>query len=89
LCFGANGNTEPDTLFDRRAKANGRAGRMSAREWLVAYLQQHGESLRADIITAGELAGFKEDALRTAQQRSTSIKSRQDGWQGPYLWRLE
>jgi AAA domain len=83
-----NGNTEPDTMFDRKARANGHAGRMSAREWLVAYLQQHGESLRADVITAGELAGYKEDALRTAQQRSANIKSRQDGWQGPYLWRL-
>jgi len=84
-----NGNSEPDTMFDRKSKANGHAGRMSAREWLVAYLQQHGESLRADIITAGEMAGFKEDALRTAQHRSSNIKSRQDGFQGPYLWRLE
>jgi hypothetical protein len=82
-------NSEPDTLFDRKRTSNGRADRMTAREWLVAYLRQHGESLRVDVINAGEKAGFKEDALRTAQQRSGSIKSRQDGFQGPYLWRLE
>jgi hypothetical protein len=83
-----NGNSEPDELFDRK-KANGHAGRMTANEWLVAYLQQHGESLRADIVTAGELAGFKENTLSVAQKRNPRIRSRQDGFQGPYLWRFE
>jgi AAA domain len=82
-------NSETDTLFDRRTKANGHAGQMSAGEWLVAYLKTNGESLRADIITAGESAGYTENALRKAQERNSRIHSRQDGWQGPYLWRFE
>jgi AAA domain len=83
-----NGNYEADSLYDRKTKGNGHAERMSANEWLVGYLQQHGESLRADIVIAGERAGFKEPALKAAQQRNPRIVSRQEGFQGPYLWRL-
>jgi hypothetical protein len=83
-------NSEPDTLFDRKtAKSNGHADRMTAGEWLVAYLKTHGESLRADIIIEGEKAGFTESAIHKAQVRNNRIHSRQDGFQGPYLWRFE
>ena len=83
-----NGNANADAIFDR-ARPNGSDRRQSARAWLTNYLEQHGESLRVDIVLAGELAGHKGDALRTAQQRSGNIKSRQDGFQGPYYWRLD
>jgi hypothetical protein len=80
-----NGNSEPDDLFDRR-KPNGHADRISAGDWLVAYLQEHGESLRADVILAGDQAGFKEATLRQAQQRNSRVKWRRDGFQGPVYW---
>jgi putative DNA primase/helicase len=80
-------NVDAEALFDRKSKANGTAPQ-SAGQWLVAYLQEHGECLRADVMLAAQKAGFSESAVRQAQQRNVRVQSRQDGWHGPYLWRL-
>lgn len=79
-------DVDPDCLFDRpRANGSSSAG-PSAGQWLVAYLEQHGESLRADVINAAEKEGFSESAIRQAHQRHPRMKSRQDGYHGPYMW---
>jgi AAA domain len=80
-------NVDAEALFDRKTKANGNA-HPSAGQWLVAYLEEHGETLRADLVTAAEKEGFTENAIRKAQERNPRVQSRQDGWQGPYKWSL-
>jgi putative DNA primase/helicase len=80
-------NVDAEALFDRKKKANGNA-HPSAGQWLVAYLEEHGEVLRADVITAAEKEGFTENAIRKAQERNPRVQSRQDGWHGPYKWSL-
>jgi AAA domain len=80
-------DVDPDSLFDR-PKSNGSSAGPSAGQWLVAYLQEHGESLRADVVNAAEKAGFSEDTIRKAHQRNPRMKSRQDGYHGPYVWSL-
>jgi len=80
-------NVDAEALFDRKPKANGTAPQ-SAGQWLVSYLEEHGESLRADVILAAEKVGFSENAIRQAQQRNPRVQSRQDGWHGPYMWSL-
>ena len=84
------GNAEPDAVFDRKPKANGlNSDRLSAGQWLVAYLKTNGETLRADIISAGENAGYTERGLRGAQVRNNRIRSRQDTFHGPFVWWFE
>jgi hypothetical protein len=80
-------DVDADTLFDRRKQA-GNSSAPSAGEWLVSYLKEHGESLRQEVINAGDLAGYKENALRKAQERNNRIASRQIEFHGPYHWRL-
>jgi hypothetical protein len=83
-------NCDADAMFDRRKqKANGHDRHLTAAQWLVSYLREHGESLRVQVINEGEKEGFTENALRQAQQRNPRISSRQDGWRGPYLWSYE
>ena len=79
-------NVDADRLFDRR-KAQADIG-PSARDWLIDYLKEHGESLRAEIVIAGEEAGFKEETIRKAQSREKKIEWRRDGFQGPIWWSL-
>jgi putative DNA primase/helicase len=85
-----NGNAETDAMFDRKKPdANGHDREPTAAKWLVGYLREHGESLRADIMLAGERAGHTEPAIAKAQVRNKSIRTRVDGWQGPSIWWLE
>lgn len=80
-------NVDAEALFDRKTKANG-AAPQSAGQWLVAHLEEHGESLRADVMLAAGKQGYSENAVRKAQERNTRVQSRQDGWQGSYMWSL-
>jgi hypothetical protein len=82
-----DGNCDVDAVFDRRKPED--EGKPTAGKWLVRYLKEHGESLRADVILAGEIAGFKESAIDKARQRNKRIHARQDGFHGPYLWCLK
>jgi hypothetical protein len=79
-------NCDADAVFDRKKNANGHDGRMTAEQWLIAYLKRHGETLRMEVINEGEKAGYSEGALRKVQQRNPRIVSRQPEWHGPYMW---
>jgi AAA domain len=83
-----SGNAEPDEMFDRRpsAKGNGESKGMSAGEWLLGYLLDHGESFYHDVVAAGAVAGFKEETLKKAKQRHKRIAHRIEGHQT--WWRL-
>jgi AAA domain len=80
-------DVDADALFDRRKQA-GNGSAPSAGEWLVEYLKEHGETMRQEVINAGEIVGHKEHALRKAQERNKKIASRQIEFHGPYHWRL-
>jgi hypothetical protein len=75
-----NGNVDPDTLFDRHPPiANGK-GRMTAEEWLIAFLTGSGETKCDEVIEAGKLAGFKEGTLRNAMSKSAELQSERRGF---------
>jgi AAA domain len=75
-----NGNVDADVLFDRpHPKANGKA-KMTAEEWLIAFLTGRGESKSDDVIAAGEAAGFKEGTLRNAMSKSPKLHSERRGY---------
>ena len=63
-----NGNIDAEALFDRQ-KANGHDKTPSARDWLRQYLEEHGESPREVVVSAGEQAGHTEEALEKAMIR--------------------
>jgi hypothetical protein len=75
-----NGNVDADGLFDRH-KPNGKA-KMTAEEWLIAFLTGRGETRAEDVIAAGELAGFKDGTLRNAMSRSPKLHSERRGFAG-------
>jgi hypothetical protein len=75
-----NGNVDADGLFDRHnPKANGKAN-MTAEEWLIAFLTGRGETKREEVITAGALAGFKEQTLKNAMTKSPKLHSERRGF---------
>jgi AAA domain/Bifunctional DNA primase/polymerase, N-terminal len=77
------GSVDATRLFERRAPQ-----RNSAAAWLVSYLQRHGETSREDVMAAGLDAGHSEGAIRTAQQRTSSIQIRRHGMPARTLWSL-
>jgi DNA repair protein RadA/Sms len=75
-----NGNVDADALFDRhQPKGNGKA-KMSAEEWLIAFLTGRGETEREIVIEAGAQAGFKEQTLKNAMTKSPKLKSERRGF---------
>jgi hypothetical protein len=75
-----NGNVDVDGLFDRQ-RTNGKP-KMTAEEWLIAFLTGRGESRMEDVIAQGELAGFKEKTLRNAMSKSPKLHSERRGFAG-------
>jgi AAA domain len=75
-----NGNVDADSIFDwHKPKANGKT-KMTAEEWLIAFLTGRGESKSDDVIVAGEAAGFKEGTLRNAMSKSPKLHSERRGY---------
>jgi RecA-family ATPase len=80
-------DVDPDALFDReRSKAN---GKLSARDWLVSYLEQHGRVLASEVIKAGEKAGYSRDAVSKAEYRESRIDHQKEGFPAQVWWTLK
>lgn len=82
-----NGNIDADAIFERRRRDAGN-GHETAGQWLVSYLREHGECLRADVVLAGARFGHKEETLKKAHQRNQAMQSRREGFQGPVYWSI-
>jgi Bifunctional DNA primase/polymerase, N-terminal/AAA domain len=80
-------NIDVDSFFDRKKADDDR--KPSAGEWLVAYLEEHGESLAKDVMAAGVKAGYSADTLRQAQWRSKRIAWRREGFPAETWWSLK
>jgi AAA domain len=80
-------NVDTDSFFDRRKPGGDSAH--SARNWLVSYLEQFGETPASIVITAAEKAGFTSDAIEKARRREKRCKSRKGGFGEGWLWWTE
>jgi hypothetical protein len=76
-------DVDADHLFDLHKASN---GKLSARDWLLRYLDQHGRSLASDVFDAAEQAGYSKDALRQAQYRENRVKSEKEGFPAQVWW---
>jgi DNA repair protein RadA/Sms len=75
-----DGNADPDAMFDRsKPTANGKA-KLTAEDWLIAFLTGRGETKREDAVAAGEAAGFKEQTLANAMWKSPKLHSERRGF---------
>ncbi len=85
-------NVDANSMFDKKKPAGGGGGgggrRQTAEEWLVDYLNEHGKSLRPDIMIAAEQVGHSARAVRGAQSRSPRIMSDYDDQVLVYKWYL-
>jgi AAA domain len=81
-----DGNVDTDGMFDRRKPPPARARSPSAMEWLLDYLTKHGESPREVVVSLGEQAGFKEEALEKAAFRCAKFQSRPEGFPARSWW---
>jgi hypothetical protein len=80
-------DVDADSLFDRnKSKGN---GKLSARDWLVGYLEDHGRTLAAEVMDAGEKAGIQREAIRKAQYRESRIAWEKDGFPAEVWWWLK
>lgn len=59
-------------------------------EWLINYLEEHGASKPADVLRAGEAAGFSKSTIyRTRKQLATLISNTDKNFRAPgNLWQL-
>jgi hypothetical protein len=81
-------DANPDSLFDR-PKTNGHDRRLSARDWLLSYLEAQGRSLASEVLSAGETAGYSRDTLSKAQYRESRIAFEKDGFPAQVWWSLK
>jgi AAA domain len=79
----AGENADVDSCFQSRQYGNGKP---KAGEWLIAYLEEHGRSLAADVMTAGEAAGYSQDTIRKAQYREQRIDFYKEGFPAQVYW---
>jgi putative DNA primase/helicase len=79
------GNIDTSKLFERKASPD---RKMSAREWIIAFLEEHGSTPGKDVMDAGVAAGYERDTLGKAQYREDRIQSLKDGYQGEWMWSL-
>jgi hypothetical protein len=82
----AESNVDQDQLFERKTGQDERS--LSAREWIINYLEEYGDTPGELVIDAGRKAGFSEDALAKARGREKRIQSRKGGWGQGWLWCL-
>lgn len=97
ICCTWMGSTDkaPDAVMTaansrgNRHDSGGQQERGSVLPWLMAYLQEHGETPKAAVMIAASDAGFRTQALEKAAQRSNgAIKSRREGLYGTAYWSL-
>jgi hypothetical protein len=62
----SGGNIDITKLFERKAASE---RKKSAREWIIAFLEENGPTPGKDVMEAGEAAGYERDALAKAQYR--------------------
>jgi RepB DNA-primase from phage plasmid/AAA domain len=75
-----------NSFFDRKPHGDRKP---SATDWLLAYLDEHGESLAKDVMEAGVKAGYSADTLRQAQFRNNRIGWRREGFPSRTWWSLK
>lgn len=81
----ADHDVESESVLDRK-----KAAKPSAGQWLVRFLQKHGETEYGVIKEEALRAGYGEEALRKAAYRAGArIQYRRDGYQGSFTWRYE
>jgi hypothetical protein len=80
------GNIDAGRLFERMRSQGDQ--KPSAREWLISFLKEHGDTPGEIVIAAGETAGYGRDALGKAQYREQRIQSRKGGFGEGWLWCL-
>jgi putative DNA primase/helicase len=80
------GNIDTTKLFERKAASE---RKKSAREWIIAFLEENGPTPGKDVMEAGEAAGYESDALAKAQYRESRIQSNRSGFDhGMWIWSL-
>ena len=60
-----------------------------AGEWIEAYLEKHGKTMKSKVIKAGEKAGYTASALNKAKNRSGNIVGRRKKFKGKAWWYLK
>jgi putative DNA primase/helicase len=82
----SGGNIDTTKLFERKAASE---RKKSAREWIIAFLEENGPTPGKDVMEAGVAAGYERDALAKAQYRETRIQSNRSGFDhGVWIWSL-
>jgi hypothetical protein len=80
-------NIDVDSFFDRRKEHSN--GRQSASEWVLAYLEEHGESVAKDVMDAAVKAGHSAETVRKAVHRCKNIDWRREGFPPVTWWALK
>jgi lambda repressor-like predicted transcriptional regulator len=79
-------NIDVDSLYERQKPG---ARRLSARDWLVAHLEENGRSLATEVIEAGIKAGYLKDTITKAQYREQRIDFDKEGFPAQVWWFLK
>jgi AAA domain len=79
-------DVDPDRLFDLPKKAN---GKLSARDWLIRYLEEHGRCLASTVLDVAEKEGYSRDTIRMAQYRESRIANEKEGFPAQVWWHLK
>jgi Bifunctional DNA primase/polymerase, N-terminal/AAA domain len=79
-------NIDVDSLYERQKPGD---RRLSARDWLVAHLEENGRSLATEVIEAGIKAGYSKDTITKAQYREQRIDFDKEGFPAQVWWFLK
>jgi hypothetical protein len=78
-------DVDADRLFDL-PKGN---GKLSAGNWLVRYLEEHGRCVASEVMDAAETAGYSREAIRKAQFRESRIQNEKEGFPAQVWWFIQ